>query len=59
MYTTTIDHDTHAALLEHHEELNSEVAQAEPNHCTVIKLLTSLIFWMMDVEVAEGIGYTL
>ena len=39
MYTMTIDHDLHMVSLKHHKELNSEAAQAAPNHCTVIKLL--------------------
>src|SRR5882762_7599978 len=48
VYSTTIDHDVPTASLEHHEELDSEAAQAEPDHYTVIE--TSLIFRTMDVE---------
>ena len=39
------------ASLEHHEERDSEAAQADPDHYTVIEPLTmSSIFQMMDVE---------
>ena len=40
MDTTTADHDMHVASFEHHEELDNRAAQAEPDHYTMIKLLT-------------------
>ena len=65
MYTKTIDHDTHAVLLEHHKELNSKAAQAEPDHYTVIEPLMDKLNIPDDGweewanEVAEGMSYTL
>ena len=61
----TIDQKMHAVLLEHHKELDSEAMQAEPDHYSVIKLLTDKLDipddgcgdWANEVE--EGMGYTL
>ena len=65
VYSMTIDHNTHTVSLEHHKQLDSEAAQAEPDHYTVIKPLTDKLYILdngygdWENEVEEGMGYTL
>jgi hypothetical protein len=58
--TMTIDNNMHMASFKHHEELNNDTLQAEPDHYTVIELAipnNGCGDWANEIE--EGMGYTL